>query len=271
VIVHFEGISFGTNENVGNRYQNINHEKFSTKWLTALKQRQNPPASNTAEVMLQLALGGSNSRQKRALICMPLLPEFDREAGSRRQYHTIQMLQQQGWSVSILVQNASNGERYIRLLQQQGVAVFSGDMFADPALSEMLLRAGQFNLVIAVFWEIAEFLIRHVREQSSKTKFVVDSIDIQFLRYARDVFLKNSLINQEMATQYMRELNVYDSADAVLAVSEKEKTLLNDFLINKQHVHCVPLSEELPPSPVPFSERRGLLFVGNFRHPPNVQ
>jgi glycosyltransferase involved in cell wall biosynthesis len=33
----------------------------------------------------------------------------------------------------------------------------------------------------------------------------------------------------------------------------------------------VPLWEDFPMSSVPFEERRGSLFVGNFRHPPNEQ
>jgi len=36
------------------------------------------------------------------------------------------------------------------------------------------------------------------------------------------------------------------------------------------HAHCVPLLEDGPALTRPLEERRGLVFVGNFRHPPNV-
>jgi len=68
----------------------------------------------------------------------------------------------------------------------------------------------------------------------------------------------------------VRELNAYSSADAVLTVSEKEAGLVNDFTGDSSLAHAVPDTEDLALSDVPLEERRGILFVGNYRHPPNV-
>ena len=58
---------------------------------------------------------------KRALVCGPLMPEFDREGGSQRIFHLIQFLRQAGWAVSYLGLNATSGERYARLLRQMEI------------------------------------------------------------------------------------------------------------------------------------------------------
>ena len=58
---------------------------------------------------------------KRALVCAPLLPEFDREGGSRRIYHFIQFLRDEGWSVTFICENALRGkERYVQVLVGEG-------------------------------------------------------------------------------------------------------------------------------------------------------
>jgi hypothetical protein len=63
---------------------------------------------------------------KRALVCAPLVPEFDRESGSKRIYDTIEGLREADWEVSFAAENASGGERYMRMLQQRGVATYAG-------------------------------------------------------------------------------------------------------------------------------------------------
>src|SRR5207248_10340049 len=60
-------------------------------------------------------------------------------------------------------------------------------------------------------------------------------------------------------------------ADAVLAVSDRETALVDDLAGGPGLAYTVVDCEDLPPSPVPFAERRGILFIGNFRHPPNVE
>ena len=65
-----------------------------------------------------------------------------------------------------------------------------------------------------------------------------------------------------------RELNTYNAADAVITVSDEERALLGDFL-GDDRVFSVPLAEHAVRSTVPLAERRGMLFVANFRHEPN--
>jgi glycosyltransferase involved in cell wall biosynthesis len=221
---------------------------------------------------------------RRALICAPRMPESDREGGSRRVFHFLEFFQQAGWSVSFAADNAEGGERYAQILQQMGIPVyafhrsFRSGANGDGALANAagLFRAGRFDLILFAFWVCAEPYIPLVRSLSPSTKVVVDSIDIHFLRRSRGVFCSASNnghpagLNADYAHEMRRELNAYASADAVLTVSRKEADLINDF-VGKPLAHPIPDKEDGSASLTPFAERKGMLFVGNFRHPPNVQ
>lgn len=220
---------------------------------------------------------------KRALVCAPKMPEFDREGGARRIFHLIEFLRAAGWAVSFVAQNAIDGERYARTLQQMGVAVYASrnpwsggqDSLVNP---EALIATGHFELVLVAFWDHAESYLPVVRSLSPGTKVVIDSVDLHFLRKSRSAFCTReeeahaaTQLDPQYANEMIRELNVYAAADAVLTVSQKEADLINDFVGDMHTAYAVPDTEDLPASPLSFAERKGLLFVGNFRHSPNVQ
>ena len=70
--------------------------------------------------------------------------------------------------------------------------------------------------------------------------------------------------------RFVREINAYAAADAVLAVSTKEADLINDLVADPTLAFAVPLMDDLEPSSTPLADRRGAVFIGNFRHPPNA-
>jgi O-antigen biosynthesis protein len=208
---------------------------------------------------------------KRALVCAPLLPEFDRESGSRRIYDTLMFLQELGWAVTFIAQNGRNGERYVRHLQQRGICTYCG----FDKRTELLMAAGGFQLAVFAFWYLAEEYLPLLRRLSPDTRIVIDTIDLHFMRNARRILQPLSSdpsagLGAEYADEMRRELNTYASADGVLAVSHKETDLINDFTGDSTLAATVPDSEDLSPSQVPFDDRKGILFIGNFRHPPNV-
>lgn len=210
---------------------------------------------------------------KRALICAPLFPAFDRERGSKRIFDFVDFLQGAGWAVSYLAENGAVGERYADILRQRGVATYS----EQDAASEELIAAGRFDLAILAFWYIAERYLPVIRTQSPATRIVVDSVDLHFLRNARRVFQRagergeRSSLNVEAGWEMAREVNAYAATDAVLAVSRREADLINDLVGDHDVAHVVPDGEPPVSTLSPFAARTGSVFVGNFAHPPNVQ
>jgi glycosyltransferase involved in cell wall biosynthesis len=209
---------------------------------------------------------------KRALVCAPLMPEFDRESGSKRIYDAIAFLREAGWAVSFVAQSDQGGERYARHLQQRGVATYRG--FGDR--TDRLIASARFDLAIFAFWHLAEEHLPAIRRLSPDTRVIVDTIDLHFVRHARRLFQganagARGLLDDRYATDLCRELNTYAGADGVLAVSQKEADLVNDLVGDPALALHAPDAEDLGLSPLAFPERRGILFLGNFRHPPNKE
>jgi SAM-dependent methyltransferase/glycosyltransferase involved in cell wall biosynthesis len=208
-------------------------------------------------------------RRRQVLVCGPSIADPDRQSGSRRTADLIEFLLDDGWVVTFAGSDAGR-ERYVRALRQKGVRTVDG----DNELIKELVSASQFELALIVFWYTAERYLPMIRRSSPQTRVVVDSIDLHFLRATRGAFLDGGsgplALSDAEGSMFVRELNTYSAADAVLAVSEKEATTIDDLLARPRHAITIPDCEEGGRSPLTFEERAGILFIGNFEHPPNV-
>lgn len=219
---------------------------------------------------------------KRVLVCAPLMPEFDREGGSKRIFHLLEFFKENGWAVSFMAQNAMAGKRYAQTLQQMGVATYaSHHAWPGGEASQIdpvkLIATGHFDVILLAFWNHAESYLPIIRAQSPQTHIIIDSIDLHFLRQARSAFCAHeangsaNALDATYAQEMVRELNVYAAADGVLTVSEKEAGLVNDFTGDPTLAYAVPGTEDLTVPDIALAARKGILFVGNYRHPPNIQ
>src|SRR5262245_17932200 len=107
-----------------------------------------------------VSIGGTTPmKTPRVLICAPRVPEFDRESGSRRIFHWIEFLREEGWAVCFIAQTGDGAERYVHLLQQRGVETWIG---FDSKTDDMI-AARRFDLAILAFWRLAEKCIPVIR------------------------------------------------------------------------------------------------------------
>jgi GT2 family glycosyltransferase len=279
-VIHLEGGTGGTDLSAGaKQYQVVNHQKFLEKWQSVLADRPLAPLKpNRAGYYEVIDAPGT----KRILVSAPMVPEFDREGGSRRLFHLIEYLVADGWSVTFLAPQGQRTNRYKRILEQLGVCVYLegdtpliGEAYATEA--ERLFAIARFDVAILAFWNLAEQYMPLIRRSSPKTRIVVDSIDLHFVRQARGTFAPHTrgwearTLDARYADAMVRELNTYAEADLVLTVSQKEADVVNDLTGDRHKAWSVPLTDDLPPSELPLDARRGILFLGNFRHPPNVE
>jgi lipopolysaccharide biosynthesis protein/glycosyltransferase involved in cell wall biosynthesis len=209
---------------------------------------------------------------RRALVCGYGPPRHDRDSGSRRLSHFVSFLGLDDWDVTFLSASRIREPHYARQLLRDGVAVYDAEV--DPVAD--MIRAGRFDLVVCAFWQIAELYLPLVRELSPSAAVVVDSVDVQFVRDARRLLGRRDgrkrawPLDTEYGLETAAELNVYAAADAVLTVSKTEADLISGLLDDRELCHVVPDAEDLRRSPVTFENRRGILFLGSFRHPPNL-
>ena len=202
--------------------------------------------------------------RRHALVTHIRMPAVDRDAGSQLVDHTIRFLLDGGWRVTFLAKEDPDvaERRHADRLRRMGVPAYAGFGWA-----ERLLRSGSFELALISYWEPATTLIPLVRRVSPQTRVAVNTVDLHFLRDARRSLARRVPLDGAFGATAAGELNTYSRADAVLAVSDKERDLLADFLGDR--VFTLPLVHEVERSSHPLEDRRGMVFVGNFRHLPN--
>jgi glycosyltransferase involved in cell wall biosynthesis len=200
---------------------------------------------------------------KRALVSQTRMPETDRDSGSRQIDWFIRWLLADGWSVTFVASEENCDMRHAHRLRQIGVATFAG--YGEI---EEIVKAGDFDIALLAFWQQASKVLPVLREHSPRTRVLIDSVDLHFLRDARRTLGAGAPVDERYGQSVVGELNAYSEADAVLTVSEKESALLADFL-GPERKYDLPLAEPDVRSSLPFEDRKGILFVGNFRHLPN--
>src|SRR5262249_46744747 len=90
-----------------------------------------------------------------------------------------------------------------------------------------------------------------------------------FLREQRNAELTgDALLAREAAETRVRELSVYQRADALIAVTDPDADAIRAELPGSQ-IHVIPNIHDLIDDPPGPEGRNGLLFVGNFLHKPN--
>jgi glycosyltransferase involved in cell wall biosynthesis len=202
--------------------------------------------------------------RRHALVTHIRMPTVDRDAGSQFVDYTIRFLLGAGWRVTFLADEEPETaeRRHADRLRHLGVETYAGFGWADR-----ILRSADIDLALISYWEPASRLIPLVRRHSPATRVLLNVHDLNFLRDARRSYFRRVALDGAFGSAVAKELNTYDQADALMTVSDKERDLLGDFL-GKQ-AFTLPLVEDVPRSPHPLDERRGMVFVGNFRHLPN--
>ncbi len=206
---------------------------------------------------------------RRALVGTYVIPEPDRDSGSRRIVDHVDLLRDLGYEVTFVTTQPLREDRHLRDLRQRGVGVYHG----TSQQLEVLLTASHFDIAVLAFWPTAELMLPSIRQLSPDTRVIVDSVDLHFLRHARRIYgaaTGGGLLDERFGDQVSSELNVYAASDAVLTVSAKEAGLIDDLVNEPGLARVVVDNEQLELSDRSFDDRRGLVFVGSFRHAPNV-
>lgn len=274
VVIHHEGATAGSDLDAGaKRFQVQNRSKFVKKWGEVL-QRQFPPTPESVRRASNRAPG------KRILVIDPFMPMYDRASGCRRLFEMLKIIVAQGHAVTFIARNGQDQERYVAELQQMGIEVYATDPdkmrqlgFAldAPAIDlPRLLQETRYDLAILSFYEIAEQYLKDIRCFSPETQIYVDTVDVHFLREERQATLYgDKQMLRKAARTKERELAIYRQADALITVTEEDRRhLLAE--VPEAIIHVVPNIHDVSHHVPPWREREGLLFVGNFRHPPNV-
>jgi GT2 family glycosyltransferase len=261
VIVHCEGISSGTDLTAGvKQYQVLNRAKFIEKWHDALQrqpQRHTPVAK---------AIHGD---RRHVFIMDALTPDPRRDAGSLQLYNIMKLFREMGWRVSFMADNGQASAADLRTLGAIGVQVLCKPTV--PSLSAWLKDEGpELDAVLLCRHYVADPNLSLVRRLAPRARLLFDTVDVHFLRERRAAeHTNNPALARRAAVSQQREFAIIRACHATFVVSTVELELLRRELPGA-NVQLLPNMHEVHGRKKSFEERRDLVFVGGFGHPPNV-
>lgn len=280
-VVHHEGITSGTDLNSGfKKFQVTNTPKFKEKWGKELA-RQYPPDTKLRYQFSNRKCG------KRILIIDDLPPLPDRAAGSLRLYHTVRQMLALGYQVTYVHLTALGLDeaavKHMDEYRAQGVEFIwfeyerwwelrntpHAKPFVERLIASLELPFRKFDLAYICFWHIAAHFIDLIRKVVPQLPIVVDSMDIHFLREARQAeILKDAALRAQSKETKKLELETYAKADAVTTVTENDRDFLRAELPEKAVLIMTDVHDPVAPTRT-FEQRKDFIFIGNFNHNPN--
>ncbi len=266
-VVHLEGVSHGTDESTGiKQYQVQNQQKFRERWAHRLDESHYP---NGESVFL-----ARERVQGRPLMLVVdhHVPHFDQDAGSRCCYHYIRLFQKAGLKVVFLGDNFYPHQPYTRELQAAGVEVLYGNWYAKNWRDWLRSNGHYFAYTFLQRPHIVGPYIDVLQELPQRPKLLYFGHDLHFLRIERQAELEKSQALREEAAQWrQREFELFNRVDEVLYPSAHEVELIQN-IEPSINARAIPLYiyQDWQRTVPELTNRSGLLFVGGYGHPPNL-
>lgn len=261
-VFHLEGISHGTDESSGVKaYQVSNGKKFYERWRDVL-DTHNENAVDPENQSHRYCKGN-------VLVIEACMITPDQDSGSIRMLNLLQILRGEGYHVTFIADNLEYREKVVCQLNALGVEVLYGD-WAGSVRRALRQRGADLDAVFISRHYIASQYASLVRAVAPRAKLIFDTVDLHFVREEREGELNQdkTLLAQAVQTK-RKELDLIRHCDITLVVSEFEKQLLADIAPDAR-VEIVSNIHSIKPPRPDYTEREGILFVGGFRHPPNI-
>lgn len=262
VVVHDEGTSNGTDTRAGVKaYQVRNQGVFAEKWQQPLTA-QLPVGTVPGPALLHRA-------QRQVLILDESVPQPDRDSGSLRQFNLIRLLREEGAHVVFVPTRRQHDGRHTQALQQLGVEVWYAP-FLEGIGSWLRAHGARFAVVLLVRHYVAHACLPLLKRYAPQARTLFDTVDLHYMRERRGAELANdaNLLRSAERTR-VRELQIMSATDVTVLVSAAEQAQLH---ADAPHIRTALLSNlhDVVGSGPGFAQRRDVVFVGGFHHPPNV-
>ncbi|CAH1223472.1 glycosyltransferase [Paenibacillus sp. JJ-223] len=268
VIVHFEGISHGTDTNSGIKsYQVKNKEKFLQKWSVTLQKDHFPNAEH-------VFWARDRSRNRKTIVVVDhYVPHYDKDAGGRATYFYLKLFVSMGFHVIFIGDNFFRHEPYTSNLQELGIEVLYGDYYAKN-INKWIKHNGSY--IDYVYLNRPHISIKYMEtfKKFTSAKIIYFGHDLHFLREMRNFELTGNTHLIKSSEEWKKtEFSLFNDADVIHVVGSYEQSLLQNEFPDKP-VRNIPLFPYDQPyanaSHVEgFDARKDILFVGGFNHTPN--
>ena len=244
-VIHHEGVSHGTSVTGGiKKHQVVNCEKFVAKWSVALDNHWEDKGYPRIEY--------SRNSKGIVVLCDRQLPHAGRDSGSQRTIRLAERLLAKGFHVVLTAVDTSTSHVQLEQLRNIGIEV---QLDFNTLLESLKLRQDRLRY----FWMIRDEIYDYYREALTKingTAIVIgDLLDLRFEDASRTKIAK-------------RHLEISKEADVTVLVSPAEAAQLE--LVSQVKVHDLWYDFKIHNTDYSTTQRSGILFVGGFRHVPNI-
>jgi GT2 family glycosyltransferase len=265
-IVHYEGVSHGTDVTTGLKaHQVTNTVKLFNRWRDTL-QREHLPAGERVMRARDRSL-----RRTVTLVIDHYVPEPDRDAGSRTMLAFMDALLASGRVVKFFPANGCRSPGYTAILQRRGIEVlynpWSGS-FADWIAA----NGAEIDEVLLSRPHVAETCLAALA-QHCRAPVVFYGHDLHHARLRSEPAADRPAGASALAdaTEAL-ERKVWRSVDVVLYPSEQEAAVARRLEpgIVARSVPAYAFSRPVAVRTQPPPAEAGVIFVAGFAHPPNI-
>ena len=262
-VIHYEGITSGTDTSQGTKaYQIENSKKLFERWKGQLQAHQ--PAGIDAD-------NAKDRRATRRVLVIDLCtPTPNQDAGSVTIFNLMLLLREMDFQVTFIpADNFSYMPEYTAALQRVGIEAQYGPYVTNVA--QYLKNCGdRYDLAFLFRPGVAEHHLKTIHKFCPKAKVLYHTVDLHFLRMSREAELQSDEAKQKVAAKMKQcELTAIRASDASIVHSTAELEFLRPELPDAKLL-VFPLILDVPGTSKTFSERRNIVFIGGFQHTPNV-
>lgn len=266
VIVHYEGVSNGTDTGSGIKaYQVANQKKFFEKWQSVLSGH-----FNNAE---NVFTAKDRSWSKPCVVVIDhYVPQPDRDAGSRSTMAIIAGLQDMGMNIKFWPDNLWYDPDYTPSLQQLGIEVIYGAEHSGRFKQWLMSTDGVVTHVLINRPHVAANYLTDL-QSFPNIRSVFYGHDLHFERLQREYDISPSAaLKKQIEHFYELETSVWKSMDVVLYPSQEEADTVKKIApaVNSAAV-CPYIYKDLDRyAERPAASGNKIIFVAGFGHPPNT-
>ncbi len=267
VVVHFEGVSNGTDVNSGQKsYQVVNSKKFYDKWKEVLEKENFDNAEN-------VFIAKDRSRfKKHILVVDQYVPWHDKDAGCKTSYMYLKIFVKMGLQVTFIGDNFFKHEPYTTELNQMGIEVLYGNYYGKHWKTFLMDNLKYFDYVYLQRPHIASKYIDVVKKYGN-AKIIYYAHDLHHVREKREYEITGNPEKLKSSEKWKKiEYDLFSKADVGQVVGNYEQKIMQEAFPNKP-IRSIPIFayEDIPGNVrKDFSQRQDLMYVGGFGHPPNV-
>jgi len=176
-----------------------------------------------------------------------------------------------GYNVKFIGDNFFRHEPYTTILEKLGIEVLCGNYYSQNVTTWLKDNGKYVDYVFTHRLHIGPKYFVDLKKHTRATIIFVPH-DLQYFKALKEFELTKDPVYKKNSDTFMQlESEVFNSVDIIYPFSTVEEGLIKKLAPTKT-VRSLPVYffENIPEEVPAFEERKDILFVGGFGHPPNI-